>query len=384
MMSTGAKRVAIVGAGPAGSALATFCARSGHHVTLFDSAPPHGVIVGESLLPFGNRVLLKLGITMDGFVEKYGAVFVRNGQRVRYSFEDAERPLYRSAHQVRRAEFDARLRRQAIISGARLVLREIDEPPKGYDWIVDATGRRRVLGRSWTSYSGHACLRNAGRVRHYPSLITPPGSEPGDITIYALCRGWFWVIPLQSERTSVGLVTTPERKGLGWEAALLECPELAELLSHAGDPSPVTGHRDFTEYADAFSGDGWALVGDAALFLDPVFSSGILFALEGAERLARVIDGTLAPVAYETEMRAAAQLIEPLILGFYSGDFFDLSWVDGPQQKPRLRAGIVSLLAGDIFDDAPRMARVVARRLPELALHARRERAETKKVGKIP
>ena len=103
----------------------------------------------------------------------------------------------------------------------------------------------------------------------------------------------------------------------------------------------------------------------------------MLFALEGAERLARVIEGSLSASDYEAQMRAAAALIEPLILGFYSGDFFDLSFVKACRQEVALRQGVVSLLSGDVFESAPRMAKVVSRRLPELAARLRRDRAES-------
>lgn len=373
-----AKRVAIVGGGPAGSALGAFCARRGHSVTVFEKEMPAAPSVGESLLPFGNRVLRELGVSMDGFVPKNGAVFCARGERVRYDFKDAERPHFATAHQVERATFDERLRDVAIEAGARFRQQELKEAPTGFDWVVDATGRRRVLGRHFTTYTGHPTLRNAAVARHFYGKIAPPGAQLGDITIYKLSEAWFWVIPLRENLTSVGLVTTKERRGLKWDEALCECEELRALLSQVDEGSSLSGHRDFTEYASTFCGEGWALVGDAALFLDPVFSSGVLFALEGAERLARVVDGTLSPADYEAQMRAAAKLVEPLILGFYSGDFFDLSFVEESRQDPALRQGVVSLLSGDVFDGAPRMARVVSRRLSDLAFRVRRESVEAR------
>lgn len=369
------KRVAIVGGGPAGSALGAFCARAGHSVTLFEKQVPAAPCVGESLLPFGNRVLQELGVSMDGFVQKTGAVFSLGGERIRYDFCDSERPLFTTAHQVERAVFDERIRGAARAAGVRFCQDEVKRAPSGYDWVVDATGRRRVLGRHFTTYSGHPTLRNAAVARHFASKLHPPAALPGDITIYSTDGAWFWVIPLGESLTSVGLVTTPARKGLKWQQALSECDELARLLKGAPEVGSLSGHRDFTEYAASFCGNGWALVGDAALFLDPVFSSGVLFALEGAERLARVIDGVLSIDAYEAQMRAAAALIEPLIVGFYSGDFFDLGFVDASRQEAALRRGMVSLLSGDVFDGAPRMARVVSRRLPDLAFRVRKDRA---------
>ncbi len=373
---TAPKRVAIIGGGPSGSALATFCARAGHQVTVFERHMPAVPVVGESLLPFGNRVLDLLGMSTEGFVEKSGALFVRGEQAVRYDFEESQRPLYTRAHQVERSVFDQRLREVAQHSGVTFCHQEVSSPPPGFDWVVDATGRRRVLGRRWTTYAGHPQLKNAAVARHYLGVRRPEGAAAGDITIFSFDGGWFWLIPLRGDLTSVGLVTTPSRRGLKFDEAVGQCDALGELLRDATSTGDLSGHRDFTEYAERFCGPGWALVGDAALFLDPVFSSGVLFALEGAERLARVIDGRLSPEEYEREMRAAASLIEPLILGFYSGDFFDLGFVSAEHQEPALRKGVVSLLAGDVFDGAPRMAQVVSRRLADLAFRIRRSNAE--------
>lgn len=370
------RRVAIVGAGPAGTSLAALCARRGHHVTLFEKEPVARPVVGESLLPFGNRVLEILGVDMGGFVRKCGALFVREGQRFRYDFEDAERPIWTTAHQVARADFDARLRKIAEDAGALFRFEELKEAPTGFDWVVDATGRRRTLGRAWTQYSGHPSLRNSARAAHVHAALAPEGAEPGDITIYALADAWFWVIPLGEELTSVGLVVTPRRRGLRWEQALDECPELARLLHGAPPIGPLSGYQDFTEYADQFCGDGWALVGDAALFLDPVFSSGVLFALEGSERLSRVIDGELSPLEYERQVRAAAKRIEALIVGFYSGEFFDLGFTKEEEQAALLRAGMVSLLSGDVFGGEARMAQVISRRLSDFAALARDSRSD--------
>lgn len=370
------KRVAIVGGGPAGSALGTFCSRAGHEVVIFEKDAVARPVVGESLLPFGNRVLGKLGVSMEGFVVKTGAFFSRGGRSVRFDFTDSERPLFVAAHQVERALFDERLRTMARESGAQFRKGDVTRAPEGFDWVVDATGRRRALGRTWTTYDSHPMLRNAAVGRHYRGVVLPPGSSPGDIAIYSIDGAWFWVIPLGNDVTSVGLVTTPARKGLKMDAALGECSELGTLLKGATECGSLSGHRDFTEYAARFCGEGWALVGDAALFVDPVFSSGVLFALEGAERLSRVIDGISSPSDYEAQMREAAALLEPLIVGFYSGDFFDVSFVENHRQDLALRQGIVSLLAGDVFDGAPRMARVVSRRLSDLAFRIRREDAE--------
>lgn len=364
--------LAIVGGGPAGSALATLCARAGMSVTIFEQNETPGVVVGESLLPFGNRVLQQLGVSMEGFVVKHGAVFHLDGRSERYAFDEAERPTWKFAHQVERAIFDARLREAARAAGVRFEFTELRSAPTGHRWVVDATGRCRAIGRHFTTHQRHESLRNAAVAAHFEGVALPQGAEPGDITIAGIDGAWFWVIPLNPRITSVGLVTTPARRGLRFEAALDECPEIKRVLSPARALGPLRGHQDFTEIADRFVGEGWALVGDAAMFLDPIFSSGVLFALEAAERLSRVLLGTLTGEQYQAEMRAAGKLVEALIVGFYSGDFFELAFAPPEIQSRPIRQGIVSLLAGDVFEGGgARLAQVVARRLPELAARVR-------------
>jgi flavin-dependent dehydrogenase len=345
-------------------------------VTIFEQHEKPGVVVGESLLPFGNRVLEMLGVSMEGFIVKHGAVFHRDGQSERFAFSEAERPIWPFAHQVERAVFDARLREAAVAAGARFEFTELRAAPTGHRWTIDATGRCRAIGRHFTTHSRHENLRNAAVAAHFEGVLAPEGSEAGDITIIGLKDAWFWVIPLTPQMTSVGLVTTPARRGLRFEAALEECPEAKRILAPARALGPLRGHQDFTEIADRFVGDGWALVGDAAMFLDPIFSSGVLFGLEAAERLSRVLLGTLSGDQYQAEMRAAGKLVETLISGFYSGEFFDLAFAPREIQSLPIRQGIVSLLAGDVFENGgARLAQVVARRLPELASRVRERNA---------
>ena len=368
------KSICIVGAGPSGSALATLCARAGHRVQLFDQHASTQRVVGESLLPFGNRVLELLGVDMSGFVVKRGAIFTLGDEVLRFDFSHAENPRWTSAHQVDRSVFDERLRTLALEAGAKIDFEKITEAPTGYDWVVDATGRCRQLGRKWTKYRAHPQLKNAAVSYRYEGVVLPDSALEGDIAICRIEGAWFWIIPLSGSLMSVGLVTCPERKGLKWDVAVSECSLVRDALSNASRIEGRRGHRDFTEYADSFVGDGWALVGDTAQFLDPVFSSGVLLALESAERLSRVIDGRLSATDYEGQMRAAGQRIEALILGFYNGDFFDLGFAPPDKKVQAFVQGTVSLLAGDVFEGGSRMARVVSRQLPHLAQKLRTER----------
>ena len=183
--------IAIVGGGPAGAALATLCARRGHDVTVFEAEPAPRPSVGESLLPYGHRVWTKLGLDLNDTVKKSGAVFYRGGKRERIDFSEAVACPYKSAFQVDRRVLDPRLRALAEAAGARFVVENQRSVPTGYDWVVDATGRRRSLGRNWTSYAKHPILRNIAFGSHYQGAQLSPGCEPGDIGIVGEDGMWF-------------------------------------------------------------------------------------------------------------------------------------------------------------------------------------------------
>lgn len=367
------KTIAIVGGGPAGAALGTLCARNGHTVTIFESDPTPRPSVGESLLPYGHRVWDKLGLDLGDTTRKCGAVFYRSGQIERIDFSEAQACPYHAAYQVDRRVLDPRLRDLAQRAGARFVYENQRTVPAGYDWVVDATGRRRSLGRNWTRYSRHTILRNIAFGSHFEGARLPEGCEPGDIAIVGEDGMWFWIIPLTPALMSIGVVLTENVRHLSLEEAIERSSVVRGAISGANMIGKPRGFSDFTESAETFSGagdfcnEGWALVGDAAFFLDPVFSSGVLFALESADRLCDVICGLKSGADYQREMMAGAKLMENLVLGFYSGHFLELAFSPRSYQSGDIRSGLVGLLAGNLFESSSKAERMVARRLAGLA-----------------
>ena len=369
------QRVAIVGAGPSGSALAILCARDGMDVTVFDSSEEPKMSVGESLLPYGHRMWSKLGLKLDDTMVKPGAVFFRRGSEARVSFSESANCPYDTAFQVDRRVLDPRLRKLAQDAGAKFNYQVVREAPTGFDWVIDATGRARTLGRHFTTYQRHSVLQHIAHGCHFRGAKLPPGCERGDIGIVGEDGMWFWLIPLSSELMSVGVVLTQESRGLKFEEAVEHSPVVQAAIKDAEMLDRPRGYADFTESAADFCGPGWGLVGDAALFLDPVFSSGILFALEGADRMHQVIAGQLSPEDYSKQVRAAAKMMEAVVLGFYSGDFLDMVFCPLDHQSLEVRSGLIGLLAGNLFQDVGRSEEMVARRLPGLASLTRKRMA---------
>lgn len=363
------KRIAIVGGGPAGAALSILCAKNGHSVTVFEGDLSARPSVGESLLPYGHRIWNKLGLNLGDTVKKSGAVFYRSDRWERIDFSEAEACPYKTAFQVDRRVLDPRLRKLADSVGVQFIVEHQKTVPLGFDWVVDATGRRRSLGRHWTSYDQHPILRNVAYGSHFEGATLPDGCAPGDIAVVGEDDMWFWLIPLAENLISIGVVLTEKTRHLSLEEAIERSPVVGASVSGARMIGKPRGFSDFTEAAQDFCGtadfcnEGWALVGDAAFFLDPVFSSGVLFALEGADRLCEVICERKSPNEYQSEMLAAAKMMENLVLGFYSGDFLELVFSPPEYQSKEVRSGIVGLLAGNLFDQASRAERMVARRL---------------------
>ncbi|MEQ1508495.1 MAG: FAD-dependent oxidoreductase, partial [Myxococcota bacterium] len=355
--------VAICGAGPTGSALAALLAKAGRDVVLIDRQPTPGFSVGESLLPFGNRVLEKIGVSMDGFLRKEGAVFTwmptidADLQTMRIDFSEAARPTWTAAHQVPRAEFDRRVRQAALDAGARLEVATVKSfaPPnvvtdRGIvraNRVIDALGREGVLAKQLGMRRFHSQLRNAARTMWFRDVKRFEPEKLGDIVIACFDGGWFWFIPFADGVTSVGSVTTKDSGIKGdWEGALARCASARARLEGAVPVSEMRGLQDFSAVSESFFGDGWAMCGDAAVFIDPVFSSGVLLGLECAAGLADAILGEKSFEDWQTSIVAASKAFESVALAFYDRSFLKVMFAE--RQDQRVRSEIVALLAGDV------------------------------------
>lgn len=383
--------VVVLGAGPAGCCLGVYLAQRGAQVTLVESVERPASVVGESMLPCASRVFEECGLDLDGFQVKRGAVFCQGGDEVRFDFAEAERPRWTAAWQVQREVFDLRWRARAEAVGCRIRYAEatgVDLPTRTVQtdagaltaaWIVDAGGRQMWLAQRLGLRVGDPTLRNSAVGTRMSGVRMLGADQPGDITICCIPDGWIWIIPFGDGVASVGCVLNPRSplRGNAEERlaqALALSPGATARLSGASRVLPLRGLQDFTASASTFSGEGFALVGDAATFIDPVFSSGVLLGLEGARGLAEAMDGgDLA--AWEARYRDAAGVFRRVIDCWYSGDFMTLALAPPLLQKPYLRSGIVSLLAGDVFEaDRPAAARM-AGRMPALAERVRTSQA---------
>ncbi len=328
--------VAVIGGGPAGSTAASLLAREGWTVTLLERERFPRFHVGESLLPFNVPLLDELGVREEiervGSVPKHGAVFVTgDGSHAHtFHFRDGIEPGPPSAYQVVRSEFDrilldacarygADVRQEHAVTAVERVadqwrVRVEPRGAAGYEihcpYLVDASGRDTFLAQRSRTRRMVARHRRAALYAHFHGVTRGDGIDAGNIVIVTLDGGWFWLIPLAGDLTSIGLVYDgPALRALGLapevalERAMESCPEVRRRTSRARRATEVFATSDYSYTTAAAAGEGWVSAGDAYAFLDPVFSSGVWLAMSGGAKAARAIAGCLA------EPRLAARLL---------------------------------------------------------------------------
>jgi flavin-dependent dehydrogenase len=411
--------VVVVGGGPGGSICATELARAGLGVLVLDKERFPRFHLGESLLPHSMPVLRDAGVleAVDArFLRKYGARFHDDlgGRKERFVFAGAWHAEPGHAYEVPRDEFDELLLRHAarcgaevregwtvkritrdargVVGGVVALSPEGVEVPIAARFVVDATGRDAFTAREARGTSRLEGLDQTALFAQFEGVPRQAGELEGDIDIVLLREraderpSWFWVIPFAGGRTSVGAVVSRAfvRAHRTTDAASADA---ASLFRAAVDASPtmrtmlagatmlwpkIEATADFSYGVREMSGPGWLAVGDAAGFIDPLFSSGAHIAMVGASKAARAIADSLAsgsadPIAaWEGEMRLASETFLAAVQAFYAGPLVDTLFAENKREA--LRRSITSLLAGDVFTDQV-WIRDTRLRLAEMVAH---------------
>lgn len=332
----------VVGGGPGGSTLSSFVAQDGHRVLLLERErfPRHQI--GESLLPSTvHGICPMLGLTdalaNANFVKKRGGTFRwgRNPEPWTFSFTSTKTLSIDTsyAYQVERARFDKLLLDNArrlgvdvreahtvtglVVDGERVAgVRFSDADGAAHEararFVVDAGGNQSKLGEHVGERIYSKFFRNVALYGYFEHGKRLPPPNNGNILSAAFPGGWFWYIPLSDTLTSVGAVVGREeadRLRGGYEQALSAfieaCPIIREYLSGAtrvteGLYGPLRVRRDYSYCHTRFWTPGAVLIGDAACFVDPVFSSGVHLATYSALQAARAINTSLAGDMSET------------------------------------------------------------------------------------
>jgi flavin-dependent dehydrogenase len=352
---TAPRSVAIVGGGPAGSALAAFLAQAGHAVALFVQGKRPPIIVGESLVPAVVPYLRRLGIEEEvaGFsVWKGGATFVLDpDSRLEIRFADVRGGKTAYSYNVPRDRFDTACLEAARRAGARVVehparferiegsdrIRLSDDSlaaagdalPGPPDFLVDAAGRRRLLARLLEIPTVDGDRRDTALHAHFEGIEV---EVAGNVHTDRLEHGWLWRIPLPG-RVSMGAVVDGgflrkfgDSAEEQLDAFLKHDPVIRDYARPARRVTPVVRYSNYQSIATRGVGANWALAGDAFGFVDPVFSSGGLIALQSADWLAEAIaDGSAAALAgYEKRVSHNLECWQRVIRWFYDGRLLTL------------------------------------------------------------
>jgi len=380
--------VAVIGGGPGGSSAATALARRGRTVLLLERDRFPRFHIGESQLPWSNEVFRALdvhdAIAEAGFVKKWGASFrTVDGATEQYAdFQFAAETPSPQTFQVPRATFDEVLLRHSERSGAKVLEehRALDaafEPdgvvlrfvgPDGTEqavrvgFVVDASGRTGFLTKKLGHHEFDPVLRNIAVHAQYEGIPRLEGRRAGDIRMFTRAdMGWIWLIPISQSVTSVGAVIPQsvhrrESKAVPEDSLthyLTGTAGLAPLLAHARRVSPARFDADYSYLGSSLAGDRWIAVGDAAAFLDPIFSTGVLLAMQAGLEAAEAIDDSLREgeparhrfAACERLVRQRYHHFRRFAVGFYDPYFRDL-WFR-PASRLGIFGAILSVLAGN-------------------------------------
>jgi len=371
----------IIGGGPSGSCAGTALAQAGLNVRIIETSDFSTPRIGESLLPNGNRLFEHIGvwekIKAAGFIQKFGAEFETpdGSKNVHNVFANGYIPNLDYTYQVERPRFDKLMLDHAVEQGCTLDTEtEIKDAIQHKDyieiqtadgqtwrvkWLLDASGRKRFLGKLWklatddNPYPSRVAVYN-----HFKDFKRAGGPEEGNIIITRMKDGWFWQIPISKEITSVGCVSLSSdlrdsklRPQEWFEHCVEQCPAVAERLTNAGAENEFLSTTDYSHMFHDFCGPRFFLIGDAATFTDPIFSSGVYLSMESAIAASLAISqskGALSPKAqakYTQTLKKRTAVVRELIDIFYSDSGFAVFM--NPTDKFQLFAAVNSIVAGN-------------------------------------
>lgn len=411
----------VVGGGPAGGCAAALIAEAGFATLLVEREKVPRFHVGESLMPEAYWTFQRLGVLdkmkQSDFVKKVSVQFVSStgAESQPFFFKEHDPRECSQTWQVTRADFDKMLFDNAAEKGAEChdqtrvldIIRErnrvVGVTLKTADGelhevrskvLVDATGQQALLANRLGLRVDNPELRKVAIWGYYRGARRDPG-EHGGATVILHTQdksSWFWYIPLADNVTSIGVVGDRDYllKDRGepsdvFEDELVKCPALVERLMDAELISEFRTAREFSYTTKRHAGDGWVLVGDAWGFIDPIYSSGVYFALRSGELAAdSIIAGLRSGDTSEAQLSgwyqdftAGTQWIRKLVDAYYNNDFsFGRFLRDYPQHAGNLTDLLIGRIfydgAGRIFDDMePELAKAV-----EAAAEKRRLAAE--------
>jgi FADH2-dependent halogenase len=377
----------IIGGGPGGSSAATFLARAGKRVVALEKENFPRFHIGESLLPANHTLFREMGVLPKlqeaGFLRKLGANFVlSNGSLgTRIVFSEGRFNREPEAIHVERSRFDHLLLKHARESGAdmregwsvqrfttdaggvNVEARSPDNQVHNFraSFLIDASGRGNLTGNLEGLRVIHPKHKKLAVFGQFANVGLPPIKERTDTIIVRLPNKWFWIIPLSAEKTSVGLVIdkdefngsegTPEQIFHHW---VEESSVVKEHMAGARLVNTIQTTSDFSYYNRRLVGDRLLRVGDAAGFMDPIFSAGVFLAMWSGKLAAEVVVDSLQHgtaggrrfTDYEKRVRRGLKFYWRVVENYYTTPFMELFLrPNGPLDIP---SAVIATLAGEV------------------------------------
>jgi flavin-dependent dehydrogenase len=378
--------VIIIGGGPGGAVAALLLARAGFHAIVLEKSRFPRFHIGESMLPRIYPLFEELGLVEQlkslPHVDKYGAEFgIGNDPKTsRFTFKQGLLPGSLTFN-IERAVMDEMLLREAARAGAEVreevAVREIlriadDDVAVRLDdgseltarYVLDASGQSTVVARHLGTRKPHTDphLQKIAYFEHFEGVTGLGGNEHGHPGIFMCREGWFWRIPINETVTSIGLVldaqvartiNRPANRMLMW--GIGRCPVLRERMKNASGPATNKVIADFSYTCKPYAGDGHFLIGDAAAFMDPIFSTGVTLAMISGRDAARQTIAILrgercaadARRQYIDFVEGSTGVFFNLIRRYYDHSFREL-FLHGTGPCNIHRA-IISIIGGQIF-----------------------------------
>ncbi|ONK11254.1 NAD(P)/FAD-dependent oxidoreductase [Streptomyces sp. MP131-18] len=415
--------IGIIGGGPAGATAASYLAKAGLSVAVFEAENFPRDHVGESLVPATTPVLLDIGamekVEAAGFPKKFGAAWTSAEQRdidhmgfrgLTHDFRAAE-ILFSERDQkgvdrdytfhVDRSKFDQILLKHAESLGAKVFqgvrAGKVDfsgEHPQievkiagrstqvPVRMVVDASGRRTHLGSQekfkiadpvFNQYAVHTWFDGLDR-----KALAVNKDQADYIFIHFLpvTDTWVWQIPITDTVTSVGVVSQKsrfktyggDREKFFWDT-IASRPELLDVLKNSEQVKPLKTEGDYSYGMKQIAGDKFVLIGDAARFVDPIFSSGVSVALNSAriacqDIIAAAEKGDFSRAqfsSYEAKLRRGVRNWYEFISIYYRLNILFTAFV----QDDRYRLDVLKMLQGDVYDDEEPKALAAMREIVE-------------------
>ncbi|THF62498.1 NAD(P)/FAD-dependent oxidoreductase [Pseudothauera rhizosphaerae] len=399
------REVVVIGAGPSGAVAAALLKRQGHDVLVLERERFPRFCIGESLLAHCLEFIEEAGM-MDavraaGFQIKNGAAFACGDTSTHFDFRDKFSPGPGATFQVQRARFDKLLADEAERQGVEiryeqevvaadfggetpvLDIRAADGTTcrVGCRFVLDASGYGRVLARLCDLEQPSALPPRKAVFTHIEDRIDDPAFDREKIliSVHPEIRSiWYWLIPFSNGRSSIGVVGRVEEFGAPGEALMDTlrhmcdgAPNLRRLLGNAQWDTPANTITGYSASVTSLYGPGYALLGNASEFLDPVFSSGVTIALRSSKLAADALHRQLRGEAVDWQadfadpLMVGVETFRAYVNGWYDGSFQDVVFYE--QAQPEIRRMISSVLAGYAWDrDNPYVAEP-GRRLQALA-----------------